>query len=553
MLAHAKEIAERGLGNANRKRVDVSLIPQSAIRNSWYPTLTNRMFERLTDPASVKNAALRIRELIERHSEWLCVQSSRATAAPFRNDECDIRRSHGRLIFSCWGDEGALAWRIAGWEWTGEKLLLDATRRLGVEKDSLELIPRVSFDSITEAIGATRRERCGRLAQLASAVMHRCKIERAGLSPGSRRGQPGRYARIMLHHKRERIAVTGTVAESETCPVDAFLSSALIWFARASERARPPYIQKLWLVVAKNCVEELTARLALLREDLLRVITLYQIDDAWQELTRLQVPSREELFAEEPERFRPPGRSAMSESAAQIVALAPEAIDVVRSRYGETLRFHGLAFARVRRVMGRENVWFGIEGARRRLLYDGTHEECAKLIRDLQEHRNSETTDHHHALYRAAPEAWLESLLRRDITRLDPGLRLAPLYAQFRPPHAGAQRPIDLLALRRDGRLVVIELKVSEDREHVLQGADYWRRIAVHHRYRHIERAGLFPDASIVDEPPLVYLVAPLLRFHRAFHTMARAIAPDIEIYRFDINEDWRTGVRVMRRGALGN
>jgi hypothetical protein len=25
-------------------------------------------------------------------------------------------------------------------------------------------------------------------------------------------------------------------------------------------------------------------------------------------------------------------------------------------------------------------------------------------------------------------------------------------------------------------------------------------------------------------------------------------IAPDIEIYRFDINEDWRAGVRVMRR-----
>jgi hypothetical protein len=30
---------------------------------------------------------------------------------------------------------------------------------------------------------------------------------------------------------------------------------------------------------------------------------------------------------------------------------------------------------------------------------------------------------------------------------------------------------------------------------------------------------------------------------------LARSIAPDIEIYRFDINEDWRrAGVRVMRR-----
>jgi hypothetical protein len=38
------------------------------------------------------------------------------------------------------------------------------------------------------------------------------------------------------------------------------------------------------------------------------------------------------------------------------------------------------------------------------------------------------------------------------------------------------------------------------------------------------------------------------LRVHPVFNTLARAISSDIEIYRFDINEDWRSGVRVMRR-----
>jgi len=61
----------------------------------------------------------------------------------------------------------------------------------------------------------------------------------------------------------------------------------------------------------------------------------------------------------------------------------------------------------------------------------------------------------------------------------------------------------------------------------------------------------LFDDAPIADEVPLVYLVAPLLRFHRAFHTLAGMIAPDIEIYRFDLNEDWRAGVRVARRARV--
>jgi hypothetical protein len=36
----------------------------------------------------------------------------------------------------------------------------------------------------------------------------------------------------------------------------------------------------------------------------------------------------------------------------------------------------------------------------------------------------------------------------------------------------------------------------------------------------------------------LVYLVAPLLRYHRTFDTLARAISPEIEMYRFDINGD---------------
>jgi hypothetical protein len=48
-----------------------------------------------------------------------------------------------------------------------------------------------------------------------------------------------------------------------------------------------------------------------------------------------------------------------------------------------------------------------------------------------------------------------------------------------------------------------------------------------------------------------VYLVAPTLRFHPSFFTLARTIAPDIEIYRFDINEDWRAGVRVVRRECV--
>src|SRR5207253_9773987 len=146
--------------------------------------------------------------------------------------------------------------------------------------------------------------------------------------------------------------------------------------------------------------------------------------------------------------------------------------------------------------------------------------------------------------------AWLKSMLRRNITRLDPGLIMAPLDGEFRTSHGGptGARPIDRLALRHDGRLVVIELKVNEGREHVFQDVDYWRRVEAHRRRGHISSTKLFGDREISDESPLVYLVAPTLHFHPSFRTLAQTIAPDIEIYRFDINEDWRAGVRVVRR-----
>ena len=227
---------------------------------------------------------------------------------------------------------------------------------------------------------------------------------------------------------------------------------------------------------------------------------------------------------------------------------------MVASRHGQTLRYHGLPFARLRRVMEQERIWFGIEGSRRRQLDVFHQRDWAKLLDDLEMYRHESCRDRRHWLYRASGEAWLESVLRRDITKLDPGLIIAPLHAQFRTAHGGAfgygggARPIDLLALRHDGRLVVIELKVTEDREHVFQGVDYWRRVEAHRRRGHISSAKLFGDREISDESPLVYLVAPALHFHPSFRTLAKTIAPDIEIYRFDINEDWRRGVRVVRR-----
>jgi hypothetical protein len=507
------------------------------------------MLEGLTNPESVQHAARTIAELIATHSEWFLTQGDGNTEA-IRRRELDLDCVRDRLVLSSWTEKGTRSWKIVSWEWTGAKLLLQTTRRMGAERPVLELVPRASASAITATVRAARQLRCEQLAQLVSVIRAGAKIERAALSPGMRRGQPGRYARIILRFKHERIAVTGTVASTNKSDADAILSSALIWFSQAAERARPPYIQRLWLVLAKDAIKSVMDRIALLRDGLRDAITVYEIDDDWLHLIDVPIPSRQEVFKKRLARFPPVIDPQHSDWAEAISQLAPEAIDLVRARQGETLRYFGMPFVRVRRLLGTECVWFGVDGSHRQLLDAATEQHWLSLLRDLREHRAAGAPDHRHALYRTAAESWLESLLRRDITKLDPGLIIAPLHAQFRTARGGPSgvRPIDLLALRLDGRLVVIELKVSEDREHVLQGADYWRRVEAHRRRGHITRARLFGEMKIKDEAPLVYLVAPALRFHSSFQTMARTIAPEIEMYRFDINEDWRSGVRVMRR-----
>jgi hypothetical protein len=507
------------------------------------------MFDRLTNSVLLESARQRIEELFDAHAEWFYTLSDGKTEA-LRRSELDINIAQNRLILSCWTEKGTRSWRIRGWNWSGEKLELQASRRMGAERPVIELIPRASASAIAATVRAARQVRCHQLAQLASDLLTGARIERASLSPGMRRGRPGRYARIVLRLKHHRIAVTGSVAASKPSDVDEFLSSALLWFGRTSDRARAPYVQQLCLLVEKDLVRPLTVRIALLRRNLQSAIAVYELDQAWTKLSQVVCPDLEELWKKRLSRFRPVAPPATSESAQAIMAEAPDAIDVLQARHGETLRYFGLPFARVRRLLGTERVWFGIEGSRRSLLDDNSEHEWAVLLNDLHNHRSPLATDRRHALYRTAGEAWLESLLRRDISKLDPGLIVAPLHAQFRTARGGrlGVRPIDLLALRHDGRLVVIELKVSEDREHVLQGADYWQRVEAHRRRGHIWQARLFGERRISAESPLVYLVAPTLRVHPSFQTLARLISPNVEIYRFDINEDWRMGVRVMRR-----
>jgi len=113
---------------------------------------------------------------------------------------------------------------------------------------------------------------------------------------------------------------------------------------------------------------------------------------------------------------------------------------------------------------------------------------------------------------------------------------------------AGDRSVMDLIGVTRSGRLAVVELKVAEDPHLALQAVDYWLRVRWHHAQQDFSRYGYFPGILLDNRPPLLYLVAPAIRFHSATDIVLRYLSDEIEICRVGVSEHWRRGLKVVLR-----
>jgi hypothetical protein len=170
------------------------------------------------------------------------------------------------------------------------------------------------------------------------------------------------------------------------------------------------------------------------------------------------------------------------------------------------------------------------------------------LLRDLETLRHPLSTDTRHALYRAQPERWLEAGVRADVTRVDAQLDLRFVYTQVFANAGGEHGILDLLCVTRSGRLAILELKTTEHIHLALQAAGYWRHVSQHLEHGDLSRYGYFQGAQLQAAPPLVYLVAPALRFHPATDDLLQYLAPEVEMVRVGLAETWRRSVRVVMR-----
>jgi hypothetical protein len=229
----------------------------------------------------------------------------------------------------------------------------------------------------------------------------------------------------------------------------------------------------------------------------------------------------------------------------RILALAPGVL--VRARRpaerSDRVLLRGLEVARV----GPAGASFGV-GRRRERLDARSWQRLEALVRELELVRSPDPPDRNHPAYRMFPERWLASALAADPATIDPSLDPTTIYEQVPARRGDSRERIDLLAVTRTGRLAVVELKAAEDRALPLQGLDYWSRVQWHHARGEITRRGYFPGVGLDPRPPLLFLVAPLFRFHASVRVALDLFAPEVEAVAVGLNTDWRRAPRAIAR-----
>ena len=93
----------------------------------------------------------------------------------------------------------------------------------------------------------------------------------------------------------------------------------------------------------------------------------------------------------------------------------------------------------------------------------------------------------------------------------------------------------------------MLELKLHEEVNFVLQGLDYWMRVKWLNERGEFQKAGYFPERDLLSSPPapvappILYLISPAFRFHSTTDPVAGFLSPEVEVRKIGIA---RIGVR---------
>ncbi len=479
-----------------------------------------------------------------------------------------VAESHGRCLLQLWSDERNLVRTVVDVEQRAQSLRL-ATRRMGAARPQpLELAP-TSDRRTPNAREAARRNYARLLERVLTRQFPGCKADGLRTAMDLEHSFGPAYVRGRLLKGTAAEAVIGVGAAESASIIDGVLTLGILWldYCRQHTDARR-HFGGLKVIVPEGAWRTSAERMAWLNHAAAD-FSLFTLDERSEELTPVDFRDTGNLDSHLVHAFSPAAALERCQSAIdRILALVPAAarnrVEIrAHSPADVGLLVHGLEFARVRHgasahSFARESeITFGA-GPAETPLTEENGDLCSDLLRRLflSRHADGASTD---PLFRMAPERWLESRLRTNLPELLPELRSDQLYNQVPALSSGDRGMLDLLALDRNGRLAVMELKADEDLQLPLQALDYWIRVRALNADRQpappnaaplsaFERSGYFPDAEVSPLPPRLILAAPALRIHPANEPVLRYFSPEIEWELIALAEHWRRELKSVFR-----
>jgi hypothetical protein len=463
---------------------------------------------------------------------------------------------HGRCVLQVWSEERNIVRRVTGMRARKQGLLLE-TQRMGQGKPGMmELAPATTQRAPSEK----KLDRGRYLRKLERALQRHFSDWKLGELRNAQDLEHSfgpAYVRGELRNGNRSMAIVAVGPDESRATIDGILTLAVLWLARLRETAGARRIvEGVRMIVPAGTASVTAARVAWMDARQAKW-ELWEIDDMAEELTPVAANAggnlaTRMLHASNEQRVR----ERFATEIAQINALAPECEVRIASTAEVAFALHGLVFARATvdadaATLARTNrLTFGA-GADETPLNKDTTATLHSFVEQLRKSRQAggSAAD---PLYRMAPEAWLESQIRRDVSALDTELEPKPVYSQ-RSAFAGAEeRGVpDLLARMRDGRLAVLELKANENMHLALQGLDYWMRARQLHlgaAESEFARMGYFPSKELARIDPVLLLVAPALRVHPAVEVVLRHLSPHVPWQLIAVDERWREQIKVVWR-----
>jgi hypothetical protein len=606
--------------------------------------------------------AQQIEEFLALHPEAAVLEDGKVIF-DLRSAKAALNTDHERCTLHLWSEERNLVRQIVSVTERSETLRL-ATQRFGhAQSKLLELV--ASRERRTPTTRETARQRYVQTLERALArefADWSCEGFRTAMDLERSFGPA--YTRGSLVRGTAAWAVIGVNEQESATTIDGILTLGIRWLHHSREQAdgRRLY-QGLKVIIPRGAATLTLSRMAWLNDEAAKW-ELWEFEQSSEELTQRDANDQGNL------RTRlvhlPDEQAARERFAAgieQVMQLVPvNEHDRVEQRLRNTAELafllHGMEFARVRIGLAPNSFAQTLEvtagvGPNETPLTAENHTQLAEKVAELFARRRaaepsgvfarrpaptlrrigSPMTASAHArmqgrprgsigtaaqdpLYRAAPERWLESMLRQDLAPLTRSLAPNPQPSrqgsrerfesemdpdsvgnradkipsaqeidgnQFRPAveesrviprldaqHVYSQVPaiagagdhglLDLLGVTADGRLAVIELKVDDDLHFVMQGLDYWIRVRQHHLQTadtatglgEFQRHGYFRGVELSPLPPRLYLVAPSLHIHPATETLLRYLSPRVEWNLLALDERWRQQIRVVWRKQSG-